>query len=121
MNGFDPLPRSVDEIIADMQRLGLDAGREEIDRLVAVEARRRELEGDAGEGEFYNDKVRRWGVEGCQVPVPRRACRLVSLAARRFPASSIPVKAEASQRPMIFAPTADPRPGSWVSVVRSHP
>ncbi len=69
MNGFDPLPRSVDEIIADMQRLGLDAGREEIDRLVAVEARRRELEGDAGEGEFYNDKVRRWrsrsSVEQC--------------------------------------------------------
>ena len=42
-----------------MQRLGLDAGREEIERLVAVEARRRELEGDSGEGEFYNDKVSR--------------------------------------------------------------
>ena len=61
-------PCSVDDIIADMKRLGLDAGREEIERLVAVEARRRELEGDSGEGEFYNDKVR------CQERRPGYVC-----------------------------------------------
>ena len=47
----------MDEILADMSRLGLGAEREEIERLVAVEARRRELEGDTGSQEFYNDKV----------------------------------------------------------------
>ena len=44
--------------MADMSRLGLEFEAEEIEKLVATEARRRELEGDsAGVQEFYNDRV----------------------------------------------------------------
>ena len=51
---------SAEEIMADMNRLGLEFDREEIDKIVATEARRRELLGDTGSQEFYNDKVRRF-------------------------------------------------------------
>ena len=50
-------PRSAEEIMADMSRLGLEFEREEVEKLVAAEARRRELVGDTGSQEFYNDKV----------------------------------------------------------------
>ena len=45
--------------MADMTRLGLEFEADEIEKLVAKEARRRELEGDSGGvQEFYNDRVR---------------------------------------------------------------
>ena len=53
------LARSAVEIMADLKRLGLEFEADEIEKLVATEARRRELEGDTGGvQEFYNDRVR---------------------------------------------------------------
>ena len=74
--------------MADMTRLGLEVEREEIDRLVAAEARRRELIGDTGSQEFYNDKVRPQTVQAS----PHFIQRLKASHARQPPASCCTVK-----------------------------